>query len=348
MYNNPSDRKRHSLRTGALAAVAAATLLMASGCSLLPREDQPLKPPLVKPMEIQSRTAEAALGTIVKSLSGSAVLQPVTFAYHEFTEAGGRIEEVLIRAGDEVREGDVLIRLKTEGLDLELIRKQVEVEKKKLDFDEAKREQNIQLMRVKGLELKLAEEEMKVVQEQIDRLQMRASMDGVITFVDRIEPGDPVTAFRNTVTIADPRTMRLAFSSLPANRITEVQLGMEAQLKFKDQTFSGKVVQTPLSAPYTEDARLRELYNQTLYIEMEQPPEDMKMGNYVDVEILIAKRENVVVIPKSGLREYFGRVAVQVLDGESRREVDVEKGLETDTEVEIVKGLEPGQQIILK
>ncbi|GIQ69918.1 efflux RND transporter periplasmic adaptor subunit [Xylanibacillus composti] len=347
MSKNKLNRKRF-LRPGAFASAATAVLLTVSGCSLLPQEDQPLKPPLVKPVEIQSRTAEATLGTIVKSLSGSAVLEPVTFAYHEFTEAGGRIEEVLVRSGDEVKEGDVLIRLKTEGLDLELIRKQVEVEKKRQEFDEAKRERDPQALRVPALELKLAEEELKVVENQIDRLQLRAAMDGVVTFVDRIEPGDPVTAFRNAVTIADPHTMRLAFNSVPANRITEVQLGMEAMLTYKDQEFGGKVVQTPLSAPYTEDARLRELYSQTLYIEMDDPPEDMSMGNYVDVEILIAQRENVVIIPKSGLREYFGRVAVQVLDGESRREVDVEKGLETSTEVEIVKGLEAGQQIILK
>ncbi len=348
LYNNQSERNRRPLRAGIITAMAAAVLITTSGCSLLPQEDQPLKPPLVKPVEVQNRTAEAELGTIVKNLSGSAVLEPVTFTHHEFTEAGGRIEEVLVRAGAEVQQGDVLIRLKTEGLDLELIRKQVEVEKMQLAFDEAQQEQHRQKMRVAAMELKLAEAELQVVQDSIDRLQMRAAMDGIVTFVDNIEPGDAVTAFRNMVTIADPDSLRLAFNSVPSNRMSEVQLGMEAVLEHKEQTFSGKVVQTPLSAPYTEDTRLRDLYNQTLYLEMVDPPEGLKMGNYVDVEILIAKRDNVVIIPKSGLREYFGRVAVQVLEGESRREIDVEKGLETDTEVEIVKGLEAGQQIILK
>jgi hypothetical protein len=43
----------------------------------------------------------------------------------------------------------------------------------------------------------------------------------------------------------------------------------------------------------------------------------------------------------------MGRSYVQIADGERKKEVDVEVGLTTPTEVEIVKGLEEGQQVIL-
>ena len=41
-----------------------------------------------------------------------------------------------------------------------------------------------------------------------------------------------------------------------------------------------------------------------------------------------------------------GRNYVLVMDGDSRKEADVQTGLITDTEVEIVSGLEEGQQVI--
>jgi hypothetical protein len=55
----------------------------------------------------------------------------------------------------------------------------------------------------------------------------------------------------------------------------------------------------------------------------------------------------VLIIPRSGLRTYLGRDYVQTLDGDSRKEVDVEKGIVSSTEVEIRKGLKEGQTIIL-
>jgi hypothetical protein len=54
-----------------------------------------------------------------------------------------------------------------------------------------------------------------------------------------------------------------------------------------------------------------------------------------------------LIIPRGALRNYQGRDFVLVVDGETRREVDVQRGLATQTEVEIVKGLNEGQQIVV-
>jgi hypothetical protein len=43
----------------------------------------------------------------------------------------------------------------------------------------------------------------------------------------------------------------------------------------------------------------------------------------------------------------MGRDYVQVLEGESRKELDVEKGIVSSTEVEIRKGIKEGQKVIL-
>jgi hypothetical protein len=44
----------------------------------------------------------------------------------------------------------------------------------------------------------------------------------------------------------------------------------------------------------------------------------------------------------------LGRNYVKVLEGDSIKEVDVEKGLETVDGIEIVKGLKEGQKLILQ
>ncbi|MNP32334.1 hypothetical protein D3C76_1255080 [compost metagenome] len=53
------------------------------------------------------------------------------------------------------------------------------------------------------------------------------------------------------------------------------------------------------------------------------------------------------MIPRGALRSYGGRNYVQILDGQSRKEVDVEQGIVTQTDVEIRQGLKEGQKIII-
>lgn len=345
MFNTFPEAGRKWIVCGLAAALAGAL----AGCSLLPREDEPLKPPLAKPASVRTETVEAKRGTIVKKMSGVAVLEPTEFANHRFTHAGGRVREVLVKAGDTVRQGDVLVRLEMENLEIELLQKEIDVEKKRLAFEEVRSHNgDDRRLRIARLELELAERMLASVRERIESRELKAEMDGVVTFVDDIEPGDVVEAYRVLVTVSDPSRLRLAFRLNGNENLSEISVGMTAEVTMGDRTFTGKVVQTPLTAPFTEDQRLAQTYARMLYIEPEELPQEAEMGDFADVEIVTAVKDNVIVIPKNGLRKYFGRVYVQILDGETRRDIDVEAGLETSTEVEIVRGLQEGQQVVLQ
>jgi multidrug efflux pump subunit AcrA (membrane-fusion protein) len=71
------------------------------------------------------------------------------------------------------------------------------------------------------------------------------------------------------------------------------------------------------------------------------------VGDMAELKIFLQRQQNVLIIPKSGLRSYLDRKYVQVLDGDRRKEVDVEVGMSTPTEVEIRRGLSEGDQIVL-
>jgi len=65
------------------------------------------------------------------------------------------------------------------------------------------------------------------------------------------------------------------------------------------------------------------------------------------VSVITQRKENAVIIPLAALRSYSGRNYVQVVDDKgNKREVDVELGQQTSTDVEIVKGLTPGQKVV--
>ena len=348
----PGVRPHGASRIRAPRRAAGAVLLAASiataGCSLLPSAEQPLKPPLVKPAEARIVTAEPTVGTIERALSGTGIFESVRMAQHRYTESGGRVEEVLVRAGDEVKAGDVLLRLDTGEMRVTLLQRRLEVEKKKLALDEAKAAGDARRVKIAELELEIANLGLETIEETFANRELRAAIDGVVTFAADVEPGDVVEEYQTLFTVSDPNEMRLAFAVSSSGAVSDAQVGMVAAIEYKDKQYAGKVAQTPASAPFEEDERLRDRYSKTLYIEVEGLPEAAKIGESASVRIITAKSENTLILPKTGVRKLFGRTFVQVIEGESRRELDVETGIENATDVEIVNGLEAGAKVVLQ
>ncbi|MBB3114624.1 macrolide-specific efflux system membrane fusion protein [Paenibacillus phyllosphaerae] len=343
------DRKsarRPNRRIGALVLLVA-TAVVSGGCSLLPQEQAPLKPPLVKPAQTEARTVDAKLGSIMRQITGSGTFVPTQVDYYQFQE-GGVIGSVSVRAGAAVKKGDVLVTLENEGIDIELLQRELEYERKRLAWEETVKGGNSGHIKIAQLDYKLAALLFEKTKEKVAASVLKAEADGIVTYFTDMMPGDRAEPGRVLAAVAEPTGMRLAMTTANNPVLADIKVGMAAEVRFQDQVYAGKVAQTPASAPMTDDDRLREEYSKTLYVELDSLPAEAALGKMADVTIVAARRDNVIVVPKSGVRTYFGRTFVQVLDGERRRELDVETGLETATEYEIVQGVEDGMKIILQ
>jgi multidrug efflux pump subunit AcrA (membrane-fusion protein) len=319
-----------------------------TGCSLLPKEEDALKPPLVKPAQENYSTVKVEKGTIVKSINGSGVFESIKTDLAQFTGQGGRIKEILVHSGDTVKKGDVLVQLILDGLDIQLKEQQLALEKAKYGYQQA-RDGDSQALRIAGLQLEIEQIKYDRLSKQFNSKQLVSNIDGEVVFAESLQEGDFVEAYQTLVVVADPSKLRIAIRVDNANDIREVEVGVPAELKLNNVDIVGKVVQTPSSSPETLNKDLAEKYSKTLYIEVAQLPKDAKIGSMVDVKIITQQRDNVVKIPRSGLRSYLGRNFVRILEeGKRLREIDVEPGLVGSTEVEIVKGLEEGQVIVLQ
>ncbi|WP_373232471.1 efflux RND transporter periplasmic adaptor subunit [Cohnella sp.] len=319
-----------------------------AGCSLLPKEEEALKPPLVKPAQENYNTVEVEKGTIVKGIIGSGSFESLKTDLAQFTGQGGRIQEILVASGDTVKKGDALVQLILDGLDIQVKEQQLALERAKYAYQQA-RNGDDQALRIAGLQLEIEQVKYDRLSKQLNSKQLISSIDGQVVFAESLKEGDFVDAYQTLVIVADPTRLRVAIRVDNANDIREVEVGLQADIKVKDEVVAGKVVQTPSSSPITLNKDLAEKYSKTLFIEVPTLPAEAKIGAMVDVKIITQQRDNVVKIPRSGLRSYLGRNFVRVLEeGKRLREVDVEPGLVGSTEVEIVKGLEAGQVIVLQ
>ncbi|MFC0210870.1 efflux RND transporter periplasmic adaptor subunit [Paenibacillus chartarius] len=330
------------LGLGWMAAVLA-------GCSLLPVEEQVLKPSLVEPAKATLSLYVVKRANIAKQITGVATLTADKMDYLYFEDSGNKLESIHVKLGDAVQAGDVVATTETGDLEMKIRLQEIAVEKSQITLQQQMMDKSPDdpEVRLKKLDLQSAHLQLESLRDQLKRSKLTAKVSGIVTFLDPIQPGDSVTAYKQLVTISDPSQMKLVYTAGSIGELSGVEVGMDAEVKIKGQSYAGKVVQTPLTAPPNSNKAIQEKNNKSLTIDVKNLPPDMTIGAQADLTIVTEKRDNALVIPRAGLRSYMGRDYVLVLDGESRKEIDVEKGIVAATEVEILKGITEGQQIIL-
>lgn len=328
--------------------VSVLVVAACAGCSLVPAEEEPLKPPLVKPVKENYEIVEVKSGTIIKRISGVATVESTNVKNHEFKGVSGKIQEVLVLNNTPVKKGDPLIVLDPGDSAIVLKEKERDYEQAVYNLEQAKQTQDTNKMKIRLMELNIAELRLSDARKAVEGKTLRAEMDGMITFVDPAKPGDSVQANKTYVIISDPNSVRLAYTSGNTSDMLEVQVGVSVEVTIKGQKLEGKVVQSPSNTPATDNKQLAERYSKTIFIQVQDHPPELTLGANADINIVTRQKDNVLIIPPRALSQYLGRNFVKVLEGDSIKEVDVEKGLETTSGIEIVKGIREGQKLILQ
>jgi RND family efflux transporter MFP subunit len=284
----------------------------------------------------------------VKTVGGSGTFESYASEAAQFTGQGGRIQSINVKAGDQVNKGDVLVQLNLDDLDLKVKEAELALERAKLSYKQA-RDGDEQALKIARLQLEIEQIKYDRLAKQLKSKQLVATIDGEVTFAENLKEGDFVEPYQTLVIVSDPTQLRISLPMDNATDRNEVLVGVPVEVTYNNNAYEGEVVQTPSSAPFTENKQLSERYGKTIYIELKQLPEDVAIGKLTNVKIITQERKDVIKIPKSGLRSYLGRSFVRVLeDGDKLREVDVQPGLSTSTEVEIIQGLKEGQYIVMQ
>lgn len=320
-----------------------------SGCSLLPVEEQELQPPLVQPVKETLNIVAAKRSNIAKQITGVATFASDKTDYLYYKTSAGKLIAINVKLGDVVKAGDVIASTETSELETKIRVQEIAIEKSKISLmqEVADKGSEDPAVKLKMLDMESAQIQLRSLQTQLANSKLIAASDGIVTFIEPIKPGEDVAAYKQLVTLSDPKQMKLIYTASGQNDLAGVEINMPVDVKIKDKMFKGKVVQTPLSASPSDNKTVQDKNNKSLIIDVPGLPSDVTIGNQADITIVTEKRDQVVVIPRAGLRNYMGRDYVQVLDGESRKEIDVEKGIVAATEVEIRKGITEGQKIIL-
>ena len=322
-----------------LAALAAA---LTGGCFLLPREEAILPPPLVEPPEITYRTRIVELDTIERRVVvGGAIVYPTQIAL-QFGERSGRLKEVLVRLGDEVTAGQVLATLDTDTLRLDVERQRIRLRRAELGLERATAlGADRFLQEINRLDVQLEGLALEQLETELAKSTLRSPIDGEVVFVTRVFPGEPIGARQTVVQVADPRDLLFAYRG---QRDDEFSLGREVTINLRGDTYPGVVVMTPRNAPLDAPDEIRDV----VLVRVDAPREELTRGLTGTASMVTDRRENVIVLPADAVQTYVNRRFVFVLEDDLRTERTVEVGLATSTKVEIIDGLQVGEEVVLR
>lgn len=269
------------------------------------------------------------------------------------TDTAMRVKNVNVAPGANVEKGAVLAVLDTKDLDLEISKKReaLKLEESTLisalrrvpqtEEERLKKEKTIQDFRDQQRELEILERRMA-------RATLKAPFSGLITQVS-VKEGSEVKPYQPIMRLIDPTKLVIGVA-LSQQDLSHIQLGMPAQIEVGTTQLTGKVIRLPASGEGTGGrGTTTDERDNLIWIKPDAPlPEGTNRGTFARATFELLAKEDVVKVPKSYLNTYGGRTYVIVREGEAKREVDVETGLETATEVEILSGLKGGERIVGK
>jgi RND family efflux transporter MFP subunit len=350
-------RRRFAICSIIIISFILATFI--SGCGILPEEEAALAPPLVQSKREEYQLYKAARKDITKFVKGVGSFEPAEKVDTFFHESGKRLSSIDVKYGQMVKKGTVVVRADNGDLESRIKLKEIDVSKLKIQLAELKDEYNTYMALPVGsrpapkdiedlqVRIKLMQLDMEAANIQLDDLSkeqgesvLTAPIDGQVVFIEDVKSGDVVDAYKTLVTIADPSNLQIYCQS---SNVILVKTGMKAELTFDGKKYEGKVVISPDNIPSGSGKR----YENAIVVKSSKVIEGAKLGSTVDISIPIESHKNVVVIPKNGLQRAFGIPIIRIMDGDSKKEFNVETGIETDTEIEITSGLEEGQMVIV-
>lgn len=334
-------------------------------------------PALLEPVDVKMDVAEAKIGEIYKVSVYKGEMVPHTEELHFLVD--GYLDEVNVMAGDLVQEGDVLLSLSEEGLleqaealeeEMELLARQGEfsdrlaeadiaIARRELEYiqtqEESGKSADMKKLEIQRMELSLREDrelrnlELEQRKASLDKLKAKlgkneilAPFSGRVVYVSGGRKGDPVQAYVPMLYIADESRLTLSTEYVSEETVRSAAkvfariLDRELQVSYIPYG-PGELVRMMLAG---EKMKAR--------FSVDAQGTALSAGQFAVVMLYQSYKEGALTVPVNALyRDGSGQYVYLPAEG-GRVRRSVKTGMVTDTEAEILEGLEEGDMVYVK
>ena len=196
---------------------------------------------------------------------------------------------------------------------------------------------------IEGLAISL-----QILEKNRYKFNIYSDFDGIITELDTFE-GDIPLAGKKILEIQELNNLR-AYGDFIVEDAVKISEGMDVEIFNKDIDLKLENLKIEKIHPKAT-SKLSELGIEqkrvTIEVNLPKEHEDLIIGSKITLKIKIAGKEDVLIVPEEAIYEKNEKKYVEVLENGEPDEVEVVVGIENDDYIEIIEGLEEGQEVIL-
>ena len=337
------------------ASIAIGTM---SGCYFLPEEEEVYDAPVVKASEVSYTTTPASLRDITRQDVTAGTIASGTEYNARFSDYGGNIKQVYVAAGDSVAQGDLIAELVTYELDKELEILELGMQRERLEYEIAVENNESERVKAKEeLDIQLMQIELDKLYEEKEAAKIYAEVGGTVSYVRTLSPGDWINAGETVATVIDITDLFIKIN--PNNEVAEFLINRPITIRYEGELYEGIIVTNKSGRQWDEElgaAMVDESGEEILGEESEDitvaftgtVPASSAVGNIADTLLILDSRENVIVISANLVKEVNGQDVVYVYKDNERVQTPIVLGLRSGSLVEVVSGLEVGDEIIIR
>ena len=261
------------------------------------------------------------------------------------SEISGKVDAILFEEGAPVKSGAVLVQLDTSTLEAERDRARYRYEL--LQRQEARQRQLLD----DGLlsqeeydftvgEMNVLSAELELRRAQLAKATIRAPFQGIVG-LRAVSLGDYVSNDTRVTTLQDIDPVKVEFS-VPEAYARDLATGETIRFRVQgvEEPFEGTVyAMEPSIDPQTRSLTLRAL--------APNPDGMLLPGAFAEVELAVQQVEDALSVPSLAVVPELGGKKVYVLEAGRAESRSVETGIRTETRVQITRGLDVGEQVIV-
>ncbi|HEY2932273.1 MAG TPA: HlyD family efflux transporter periplasmic adaptor subunit [Acidobacteriota bacterium] len=217
--------------------------------------------------------------------------------------------------------------VKVSSLELAHAREKTKLDKETSDFEIRNREL---LVERQGLVV-------KEVQRRISELALVSPVSGMVARVD-VKDKDMVQPNQVLFSVVDLSKYQVEVL-IPENFAGEIRPGTGASILYEGQEYTGQVKSI---SPEVENSQVK-----AVVVFSSASPSGLKENQRVSTRLILEGRRNVLKVPRGPFLESLGGRQAYVVEDNMARLRPIQVGAISVTEVEVVSGLDEGEEIIL-
>ncbi|MDR1224678.1 MAG: efflux RND transporter periplasmic adaptor subunit [Tannerella sp.] len=262
-------------------------------------------------------------------------------------ESSGKIVNINFNEGTHVKKGDLLAKINDKPLQAELkkLEAQIPLAKERvfrqgalLKKDAVSQEAYEQVT----TELEKLMADIELVKSNILQTELRAPFDGIIglRLVSEGAYATPSTIVANLTKISP---LKIEFS-IPERYVSDVSEGTGISFYMEE---SNGMIQKHQAQVYAVESKVA-LETRSLKVRALYPNtnEAILPGRYLSVEITRREIKDALAIPSEAIIPEMGKNIVYLYKGDEAKSAEIITGLRTESQVQVLEGLTPGDTVI--